>query len=257
MKHLAITTAVSTACFGLGCCFALAQQPPQGAQQHAMTFFITSAPIGHGGNLGGLTGADAHCQQLAVAAGAGNHTWHAYLSTQARPGQPAVNARDRIGTGPWYNARGALIAQDLAHLHGDTLDLARFGNNITKATDLTEKSEIVPGLNDGKDPHDREWAYIMSHPDSNHHEVLTGTRPDGMAYTDNRDHTCNNWASEAHGNAGENLRENTGASVQVGMSDRNGGGNGSWNSAHGSAGCSNDDLARAHGEGMFYCFAIN
>jgi hypothetical protein len=257
MKHLPITTAVSTACFVLGCCFALAQQPPQGADLHPMTFFITSAPIARGGNLGGLAGADAHCQQLAAAAGAGNHTWHAYLSTQARPGQPAVNARDRIGTGPWYNAKGVMIAQDPAHLHGDTLDLARFGNNITKVTDLTEKGEIVPGLNDGKDPHDREWSYIMSHPTSNHHEVLTGTRPDGMAYTDNRDHTCNNWTSDARGDAGQNLRENTGASVQVGMSDRNGGGNGSWNSAHGSAGCSNDDLARAHGEGMFYCFAVN
>ncbi len=255
MKSVRALVGAGTACFALGCCFALAQQ--QNSAPHPMTFFITSRPIGHGGNLGGLAGADAHCQQLAAAAGAGNHTWHAYLSTQARPGQPAVNARDRIGTGPWYNAKGEIIAKDLATLHGDTLQLARFGNNITKVTDLTEKGEIVPGLNDGKDPHDREWAYIMSHPNSNHHEVLTGTRPDGMAYTDNRDHTCNNWTSEAHGNAGENLRTNTGASVQVGMSDRNGGGNGSWNSAHGSSGCSNDDLARAHGEGMFYCFAVN
>lgn len=255
MKRTVMTMAAGVACVGLGCAFALAQQ--QDTQQHPMTFFITSRPVAHGGNLGGLAGADAHCRQLATAAGAGNYTWHAYLSTQARPGVPAVNARDRIGTGPWYNAKGVMIAQDLAHLHGDTLQMAQFGNNITKATDLTEKGEVVPGLNDGKDPHDREWAYIMSHPTSNHHEVLTGTRPDGMAYTDNRDHTCNNWTSEAHGNAGENLRTNTGASVQVGMSDRNGGGNGSWNSAHGSSGCSNDDLARAHGEGMFYCFAVN
>ena len=258
MQHLKLSFAAGTACFVLGCCFALAQQAPQGAQpQHPMTFFITSKPVGHGGNLGGLAGADAHCQELATTAGAGNHTWHAYLSTQARPSQPAVNARDRIGAGPWYNAKGVMIADDLAHLHGDSLPLARFGNNITKVTDLTETGEIVPGLNDGKDPHDREWAYIMSHPNSNHHEVLTGTQPDGMAYTDNRDHTCNNWTSEAHGNAGENLRTNTGVSVQVGMSDRNGGGSGSWNSAHGSSGCTNDDLARAHGEGMFYCFAIN
>ncbi len=256
MKSFRAVIGAGAACFALGCCFALAQQQ-NAAPQHPMTFFITSEPIGHGGNLGGLAGADAHCQQLAAAAGAGNHTWHAYLSTQARPGQPAVNARDRIGTGPWYNAKGDMIAKDLAVLHGDTLQLARFGNNITKVTDLTEKGEIVPGLNDGKDPHDREWAYIRSHPNSNHHEVLTGTRPDGMAYTDNRDHTCNNWTSEAHGNAGENLRTNTGASVQVGMSDRNGGGSGSWNSAHGSSGCSNDDLARAHGEGMYYCFAVN
>jgi len=256
MKHAAITVAGSVACVALGCCFALAQQAPQAAQpQHPMTFFITSKPLGRGGNLGGLAGADAHCQELAMAAGAGNHTWHAYLSTQARPGQPAVNARDRIGAGPWYNAKGDVIAQDLAHLHGDTLDLARFGNNITKVTDLTEKGEIVPGLNDGKNPRDREWAYIMATPTSNHHEVLTGTRPDGMAYTDNRDHTCNNWTSDAKGTG--NIRTNTGNAVQVGMSDRNGGGNGSWNSAHGSSGCSNDDLAGAHGEGMFYCFAVN
>jgi hypothetical protein len=256
MKHRTLFIAAGTACFLSGSWFALAQQQPQG-EQHPMTFFITSTPIADGGNLGGLAGADAHCQQLAVAVGAGNHTWHAYLSTQARPGQPAVNARDRIGTGPWYNAKGAMIAQDLAHLHGDTLDLARFGNNITKATDLTERGEMVPGLNEGKDPHDREWDYIKTHPLSNHHEVLTGSRPDGTAYADGRDHTCNNWTSNARGNATATIRENTGANVQVGMSDRNGGGNGSWNSAHGSSGCSQDDLARAHGEGMFYCFATN
>ena len=143
-----------------------------------MSFFVSSVGMGNGGNLGGLTGADAHCQALAAAAGAGNKIWHAYLSTQARPGVPAVNARDRIGSGPWYNAKGVVIAQDLAYLHGDTLQMAQFGNNITKSTDLTEKGEVVPGLNDGKDPHDREWAYIMSHPLSNHHEVLTGTRPE-------------------------------------------------------------------------------
>src|SRR6266446_4140976 len=108
----------------VGSYLTFAQQP---AQQHPMTFFITSTGLGKGADLGGLAGADAHCQQLAAAAGAGNHTWHAYLSTQARAGQPAVNARDRIGTGPWYNAKGAMIAQDLAHLHGDTLEMARFG----------------------------------------------------------------------------------------------------------------------------------
>lgn len=256
MKRIPVQIAAGAACLALGSVFALAQQQAQGPQ-HPMTFFITSTPIGHGANLGGLAGADAHCQQLAMAAGAGNHTWHAYLSTQARPGQPAVNARDRIGTGPWYNAKGAMVAQDLAHLHGDTLEMARFGNNITKATDLTEKGDMVPGLNEGKDAHDREWAYMQSHPLANHHEVLTGSRPDGTAYTDNRDHTCGNWTSEAHGNTKGNLRENTGANVQVGMSDRNGGGNGSWNSAHGTLGCSQDDLALTHGEGLFYCFAVN
>ena len=254
MRKALIAVAVLSIAPLAGSYFAYAQQ---GSLEHPMTFFITSVGMGDGGNFGGLKGADAYCQQLASRVGAGNKTWHAYLSTQERPGQPAINARDRIGTGPWYNANGEMIAQDLAHLHGDTLDLARFGNNITKATDLTEKGEMVPGLNEGKDPHDREWAYIKSHPASNHHEVLTGTRPDGTAYTDARDHTCNNWTSNARGNATATIRENTGANVQVGMSDRNGGGNGSWNSAHGSSGCSQDDLARAHGEGMFYCFATN
>src|SRR5512146_3182714 len=147
MKRIPIQIAAGAACLALGSAFALAQQQGQ-EPQHPMNFFITSTPIAHGGNLGGLAGADAHCQQLAAAVGAGNRTWHAYLSTQARPGQPAVNARDRIGTGPWYNAKGVMIAQDLAHLHGDTLEMARFGNNITKASDLTEKGEMVPGLNE-------------------------------------------------------------------------------------------------------------
>jgi hypothetical protein len=233
---------------------AFAQQAP--AQQHPMTFFVTSTGLGHGANLGGLAGADAHCQQLATAAGAGNHTWHAYLSTQARAGQPAVNARDRIGTGPWYNAKGDMIAKNLADLHGDTLDLARMGNNITKLTDITEKGQIVPGLTDGANARDREWAYMQQHPESNRHETLTGSQPDGRAFTDNRDHTCNNWTSEAKGTA-DALRENTGANAQVGMSDRNGGGNGSWNSAHGTSGCSQEDLGRSHGVGLYYCFAAN
>ena len=107
------------------------------AQQHSMTFFVTSVNIGKGGDLGGLAGADAHCQALATAVGAGNHTWHAYMSTQARGDQQAINARDRIGQGPWYNAKGEMIAHDLADLHGDTLELARLGNNITKLTALT------------------------------------------------------------------------------------------------------------------------
>src|SRR5258708_35431446 len=104
-----------------------------------MTFFVTSVGLAKGANLGGLAAADAHCLALATAVGAGNHTWHAYLSTQARGGQPAVNARDRIGQGPWYNAKGAAIAQNLADLHGDTLELARLGKNVTKLPELTEK----------------------------------------------------------------------------------------------------------------------
>jgi len=254
MAKIPLLVAGSALCVLAGSYFALAQQPP--AAQHPMSFFVTSVGLGHGANLGGLAGADAHCQQLAAAAGAGNKTWHAYLSTQARPGQPAVNARDRIGQGPWYNVKGDMIAPDLAHLHGDTLELARVGNNITKLTDLTEKGEIVPGLTDGLNPHDREYAYMLQHPESNHHETLTGSMPDGRAFTDNRDHTCNNWTSEGVGNS-DNLRENNGPNAQVGMSDRNGGGNGSWNSAHGTTGCSQDALARTHGIGMYYCFAIN
>src|SRR5437764_4855648 len=162
--------------FALGTAALFGQaQPPQAQQKQPpapMTFFITSVGLGHGANLGGLAGADAHCQQLAAAVGAGNRTWRAYLSTQARPGQPTVNARDRIGTGPWYNAKGDMIAPDLAHLHGDTIELARLGNNITKLTDITEKSEIVPGLTDGTNARDREVAYMREHPESNRHETL-------------------------------------------------------------------------------------
>jgi hypothetical protein len=226
------------------------------AQQHSMSFFVTSVNIGKGGDLGGLAGADAHCQVLATAAGAGNHTWHAYMSTQARGDQPAINARDRIGQGPWYNAKGDMIAHDLADLHGDTLELARLGNNITKLTALTEKGEIVPGLNDNPDPQDRAWAYASQHPNSNRHEMLTGSQTDGRAYTDNKDHTCNNWTSSAAGNS-QSIQANTGPAAQIGLSDRNGGGNGSWNSSHPTRGCSQEDLTFSHGVGLFYCFAPN
>jgi len=233
---------------------ALAQQ---GAQPHPMTFFVTSVPIGNGGNLGGVSGADAHCQKLAAAAGAGNRTWHAYLSTQARPGEPAINARDRIGSGPWYNAKGAMIAQGLDDLHGDTMEQARLGNNVTKLSALTEKGEIVPGLNDNPDPADRTWAYASTHPNSNRHEMLTGSQTDGRAYTDaGIDHSCSNWTSNAEGSG--QIRGNvTGAAAQIGLSDRNGGGNGSWNSSHPTGGCSQEALTRSHGVGLFYCFAIN
>jgi hypothetical protein len=254
MTKTPLLIAASALCMLSGSFFALAQQQQQPRQP--MSFFVTSVGSAHGGNLGGLTGADAHCQELAAAVGAGNKTWHAYLSTQARPGQPAVNARDRIGTGPWYNVKGEMIASDLAHLHGDTLELARLGNNITKVTDLTEKGAVVPGLYDLQAPNDRDEDYMNANPGSNRHETLTGSMPDGRAFTDNLDHTCNNWTSEAKGTS-ENLRENKGASVQVGMSDRNGGGNGSWNSAHGTTGCGLSDLRRTHGIGLYYCFATN
>lgn len=242
----------------LGSYLALAQQTPEqnGAPRHPMTFFVTSTPIGNGGNLGGLVGADAHCQALATSVGAGNHIWHAYMSTQVQGEQPAINARDRIGQGPWYNAKGEMIARDLATLHGDTLELARLGNNVNKVTSLTEKGAIVPGLNDNPDPKDRTWAYASEHSNSNRHEMLTGSQPDGRAYSDHNDHTCSNWTSNATGHA-QDLRDNPGPAAQIGLSDRNGGGNGSWNSSHGTRGCSQEDLAFSHGVGLFYCFAIN
>src|SRR5258705_7419434 len=248
--------ALGTLCLlaGSGSFLAYAQQNP--APRQPMSFFVTSVGLGKGANLGGLAGADAHCQELAAAVGAGGKTWHAYLSTQARPGQPAVNARDRIGQGPWYNAKGDMIAPDLAHLHGDTIELARLGNNITKLTDITEKGALVPGLTDRTNPRDREVAYMREHPESNRHETLTGSMPDGRPFTDNRDHTSNNSTSEGVGTS-DSLRENTGPNAQVGMSDRNGGGNGSRESAHRTAGFSPVALARTHGVGMYYCFAVN
>jgi hypothetical protein len=231
----------------------------QDSPQSRMTFFVTSEPIGDGGNLGGLAGADAHCQRLAANVGAGHRTWHAYLSTQARPGQPAVNARDRIGTGPWYNVRGEMIARDLAHLHGDTIELARIGNNVTKQSALTEKGQIVPGLGDFPSPHSRDWDYARTTPYSNRHEILTGSQPDGTAYPPDIDYTCDNWTSNAdpeesaprqYGGAGR-------PNVQIGFTDRMGGGNGSWNSSHGTRGCSQHALVLTHGIGMLYCFAID
>jgi hypothetical protein len=178
-----------------------------------MTFFVTSVGLGKGGDLGGLAGADAHCQALAAAVGAGGHTWHAYLSTQARPGQPAVNARDRIGTGPWFNwsfaqlgaPQNAIISADLAELHGDTLVQAQRGSNLFKQSTRNEHGQVIHGIGD--------TPPIQ-------HEILTGSKWDGRAYMDNADHTCNNWTSSSTGSA------------QVGHSDRIGNGS-SWNSSNG------------------------
>jgi len=195
-----------------------------------LTFFVTSEGLGNGADLGGLAGADAHCQRLATAVGAGNKTWRAYLSTQAIDGQPAVNARDRIGKGPWYNVKGAVVAKDIASLHGDTLDIARLGNNLSRTTALTEKGESVKGAGDKP----------------NQHDILTGSLPDGTHYVDGVDHTCNNYTSSA--------KE---GSVQVGHFDRTGGGNISWNSAHGSKGCGQESLVSTGGAGLLYCFAID
>ncbi len=219
-------------------------QAPQGGQpQQPMSFFITSTPKGDGANYGGLAGADAYCQQLGAAAGRGNVTWHAYLSTQ---GANAVNARDRIGSGPWYNARGQMIAQNVAELHGDTLEQARLGNRLGKQISLTEKNTVVNGVGDMP----------------NQHDILTGSTPDGRAYTDANDHTCNNWTSNANveapaRGAGPAPAPAPGPSAQLGHSDKQGGGNGSWNSTHASRGCSQPNLVSTGGAGLLYCFAVN
>ena len=214
----------------LGAYLVEAQQPPQPpAPQQPMSFFVTSVGLGNGANLGGLAGADRHCQALATAAGAGSKTWHAYLSTSASGGQAAVNARDRIGSGPWYSAKGGRIAQNVGDLHGDTIEQARLGNNINKTTAISEKGEPIKGVGDTP----------------NQHDILTGSQPDGRAYTDGADHTCGNWTSGAAGTA------------QLGHHDRTGGGNTSWNSTHPSRGCSQENLVATGGAGLLYCFAIN
>ena len=207
--------------------FAHAQQPQQPPQP--MSFFVTSVGLGNGANLGALAGADKHCQTLAAAAGGGGKTWHAYLSVSAANGQPAVNARERIGSGPWYNSKGARVAQNVADLHGDTLEQAQKGNNLVKSTALTEKGNPVNGIGDTPNTHD----------------ILTGSTLDGRAFTDGQDHTCGNWTSNAAGTA------------QLGHSDRQGGGGTSWNSIHPSRGCSQENLVSTGGAGLLYCFAIN
>lgn len=214
--------------------------PASGAVSSSlMTFFVTSEPIGNGANLGGLAGADAHCQTLAAAAGAGHRTWRAYLSTQARPGQPAVNARDRIGDGPWYHPKERVVdylnrrlSRPLvkSQIHGDTLLEAQRGSNMSKEFALTEHGEIVNGVGD---------------PLPTRHDILTGSQTDGTAFPAGVDRTCNNWTSNGQGSA------------QVGHSDRIGWGNQSWNSSHATTGCSQRDLVAAGGVGLFYCFAVD
>jgi hypothetical protein len=206
----------------------------------AMSFFVTSVGKGDGANYGGLAGADAHCQALAAAAGRGAAKWVAYLSTQ---GPNAVNARDRIGAGPWYNARGQQIAANVAELHGDTIEQARLGNRINKVTALNEKGEPVKGVGDTP----------------NEHDILTGSMPDGRAFTDAADHTCSNYTSNqqveaaARGQGGAPAQP--GPSVQLGHHDRLGGANASWNSVHASRGCSQPNLVSTGGAGLLYCFS--
>jgi hypothetical protein len=214
-----------------GCLFVsaalLALGPAANAQQANMSFFVTSVGSGNGANLGGLAGADKHCQDLAAAVGAGSKTWHAYLSTQ---GDGAVNARDRIGHGPWTNAKGETVAKSVDDLHSAS-------NNLTKQTSLNEKGGVVNGRGDTP----------------NMHDALTGSTPEGRAFPAGEDRTCKNYTS------------NTAGAVMLGHIDRQGlrddAESKSWNSSHPSrgpdGGCSQNDLKSTGGAGLFYCFAVN
>ena len=184
------------------------------AQDTSMGFFLTSAGPGHGAALGGLAGADQHCQMLAAEANAGNRTWRAYLSTQ---GPNAVNARDRIGAGPWHNARGYRMGRNVEEIHG-------MGHRFALMTVLDERGRMIPGS--GYAP--------------NRHDILTGSEPDGTAFPAGEDMTCNNWTSSSTGKA------------RIGHHDR-----AAWNSAHDSLGCSQEQLRASGGDGLFYCFVAN
>jgi len=191
------------------------------AQSPNMTFFVTSVGSGKGADFGGLAGADKHCQALATTAGAGGKTWHAYLSTQ---GNGAVNAKDRIGTGPWQNAKGVVVAKDVAELHGT--------NNLNKQTALTEKGDIVT---DSATP-------------PNKHDILTGSQPDGTAFAGADDKTCGNWTKSGDGSAVVGHHNRAGLDTSAAAI--------SWNSSHGSAGCSDQALIKTGGAGLLYCFAV-
>lgn len=208
------------ACLAL-LCVAAAQ-----AQQANMSFFVTSVGPGKGADLGGLAGADRHCQQLATSAGAVARTWHAYLSTQ---GAGAVNARERIGKGPWINAKGETVAKDVAELHGT--------NNLTKQTALTEKGQVNNGRGDTP----------------NRHDILTGSQADGTAFPEGQDRTCRNWTSSTQGAAMLGHADRTGLTEDPPQK--------SWNSSHPSrgphGGCSQADLVSTGGAGLLYCFAVN
>ena len=221
-RRLYLPLAVTTAAVAFTSLFAL----PAGAQQATMSFFVTSVGPGKGADLGGLAGADAHCQKLAVSAGAGTKTWKAYLSTQ---GAGAVNARDRIGKGPWVNAKGVTIAKDVAELHGD--------NHLTKQTALSEKAEVINGRGDKP----------------NRHDILTGSQTDGTAFPADKDMTCKNWTSSTQGSA------MLGHADRIGLRDD--APSHSWNTAHPSrgaeGGCSQADLRSTGGDGLLYCFAAN
>jgi hypothetical protein len=230
MRQSRVLTAAATAVVLLAAC----QTPPGAPPTGPMSFFITSVGSGKGADLGGLAGADAHCQKLAAAsgvAGAGAKTWRAYLSvaptfaSQTAPAVPAVNARDRIGNGPWFNAKGQLIARNLDHLHN--------GNNISKDSALDEKGAIVKGRGDTP----------------NEHDILTGSRADGTAFAPQQDTTCKAWTSSTDGSAMVGHHDRVGPLPENWAK--------SWNFSHPSVGCSQEALIRTGGAGRFYCFATN
>ena len=204
------------------CLSTRAQQPPP--QSPTMTFFVTSNGPGKGADLGGLEGADRHCQTLAQAAGAGGKTWRAYLSTQAEGSKPAVNARDRIGHGPWQNFKSEVVAQNVDDLHSEN-------NKLGKENSLTERGTMISAT--GMNP--------------NWHDALTGSSPDGRAFPANMNLTCNNWTSSTFGSAMLGHIDRNGTVITPFVK--------SWNAAHMSRSCSQPDLIATGGNGLFYCFA--
>jgi len=195
------------------------------AQQANMTFFVSSVGSGKGADFGGLAGADKHCATLAAAVGAGNKSWRAYLSASASGSSPAVNARDRVGKGPWQNAKGVVVAKDVAELHGS--------NNLTKQTAVDEKGAIVNGRGDTP----------------NQHDILTGSQPDGTAFAGSEDKTCGNWTKSGEGSAILGHHDRTGLDTSPPAL--------SWNSSHATRGCSDDALKSTGGSGFIYCFVAN
>ncbi|MDQ2929141.1 MAG: hypothetical protein M3R22_13450 [Pseudomonadota bacterium] len=217
-SKLVTTLTVAAAAGILAACGSMTAKPD-------MTFFVSSTNGGKGADLGGLAGADRLCTSLASAAGSTGHTWHAYLSTVPVPGAPGVNARDRIGTGPWRNAKGVVVAQTVTELHGV--------NNLNKQTALTEKGEVVNGRGDTP----------------NMHDILTGSQPDGTAIIGNVDSTCHNWTSGSEGAAMLGHSDRTGLDDSVPAK--------SWNSSHQSRGCGIEALKATGGDARLYCFATN
>jgi hypothetical protein len=223
MKNLGMIASLALLSLALGGCAAYERYE----QQYSMTFFVTSTGSGKGADFGGLAGADAHCQALASAVNSGHRTWRAYLSTSPSPASPTQNARDRIGKGPWQNAKGVVIAQNVAELHGK--------NNLNKQTALNEKGQMVNGSGDTP----------------NMHDILTGSQPDGTAIAgDPGKTTCGNWTRSGEGAAmlGHHDRRSIFGDDEVARS---------WNSSHLSRGCSQDNLRSTGGAGLLYCFAAN